>query len=144
MKTFISTAFYAYLNYICSILLLFSPWLFGFDQLKGGSASMFVPVIIGSSLLIMALFTNNELGVYKAFPMQLHLITTTFAGFFVLVSPWVFNFSSQVYIPHVCLGSFFLLAGIFTSNSPFLNKPHRALREAGIQSTDANEGRLMV
>ncbi len=144
MKTIISTSFYAYLNYIGSILLLLSPWLFGFDELKGGSASIFIPVFTGMSLLTMALFTNNELGVFKAFPMQLHLVITAFSGFFLLTSPWLFDFYAQVYIPHVCLGSFFLLAGIFTANSPFLVRPHHALREAGITSIDANEGRLMV
>jgi hypothetical protein len=65
-------------------------------------------------------------------------------AFFLAVSPWILSFAHIVFLPQLILGLLFMVLAIFTHNSPFLTKPHKALREAGIKSTDANEGRLMI
>jgi hypothetical protein len=99
---------------------------------------------MGGILLLMAMFGDNRLGLFKSLPTQMHLVMLMFCGFFLMVSPWLFSSGDMVYVPHIIFGVVFILLSIFTQNSPFLNSPHRALREAGITSLDANEGRLMV
>ena len=142
MKKYVPTTTFAVLDYLASALLYVSPWLFGFAHTNG--AASLIPMYMGGTFLLMAVFADNKLGLFKSLPMQLHLIMLLFSGFFLLVSPWLFSFSSQVFLPQALLGLFFILIAIFTQNSPFINSPHLPVREAGIQSLDANEGRLMV
>lgn len=142
MKTFISTTQFAVINYLGSMALLASPWLFGFAHLSG--AASLIPMYMGGVLLFMATFSDTKLGLFKSMPVQMHLVLLMFCGFFLMVSPWLFSSGDMVYVPHMAFGLLFLILSIFTQNSPFLTSPHRAVREAGIRSIDASEGRLMV
>ncbi len=142
MKPFIATSFYAVIQYLGSILLITSPWVFNFVDI--GGASYFIPVIMGCLLLLIAVFSDNKLGIIKVFPMQMNLFLAMFAGFLLLVGPFLYSFADKVYAPHLCLGALFFLCSLFTTNSPFTTAPHEPLREAGITSTDSHEGRLMI
>jgi hypothetical protein len=142
MKPFISTKLYGVINYVGAILLISSPWLFGFAHF--GGAALFMPLLIGWFQLIMAIFSNNSHGFLKVFPMQMHHCLDVLSGSFLLALPWTYAFSSKVFWPHFLLGSLFFIAGIFTKGSPFTTKPHQSLPEAGITSIDAHEGRLNV
>lgn len=142
MKPFIPTTEFAALDYIGSAALFASPWVFGFAHSTG--AASLIPMYMGGTFILMAMFADNKFGLFKSLPMQMHLVILMFSGFFLLVSPWIFSFADIVFLPHVIFGAIFILLPIFTQNSPFLTKPRRALREAGIKSVDANEGRLMM
>lgn len=142
MKPFIATSFYAVIQYIGGILLVSSPWVFGYDNV--GGASLFIPVIMGSLLLLIAVFSDNKLGFIKVFPMQMNMILTMLAGFLLIVGPGLYSFWPKVLLPHECFGALFFLLSIFTQNSPFTTKPHEQMREGGITSTDSLEGRLTV
>ncbi|HEY0246419.1 MAG TPA: hypothetical protein VGC01_12705 [Mucilaginibacter sp.] len=140
MKPFISTTFYGVINYAGAILLLASPWLFGFAQY--GGAALFMPLLIGWLQLIMAIFSLNPLGFVKVFPMQMHNCLDVLSGSFLMCLPWTYDFSSKVFWPHFLFGALFVIAGIFVQRSPFLTRPDRALPEAGIPSLESSEGRL--
>jgi hypothetical protein len=142
MKPFISKTFHGVINYVGAILLMASPWLFNFSELKG--AAILVPLYFGWLQLIMAIFSDNPLGFIKVFPMQMHNCLDVFSGSFLLMLPITYGFCSQVFWPHFLLGSLFFLSGIFTVESPFLTRPHRSLPEAGITSIDSHDGRLNV
>jgi hypothetical protein len=141
MKPFIPTTFYAVLQYLGSIFLITSPWIFKFGNIGG---ALFIPVIMGVLLLLIAVFSDNKLGMIQIFPMQMNLFLTMFAGFLLMVGPGLYSFAKFVFWPHFISGAVFFVLSIFTQNSPFITKPHKQLREAGITSTDAHEGRLMV
>jgi len=140
MKPFISTKFYGVINYAGAILLMASPWLFGFEQY--GGASLFMPLLIGWLQLIMAIFSDNPLGFIKVFPMQMHNCLDVLTGSFLMCLPWTYDFSSKVYLPHFLFGALFLIAGIFVHKSPFLTRATPSLPEAGLTSVDSLEGRL--
>ncbi|MEO6524083.1 MAG: hypothetical protein ABIN91_20530 [Mucilaginibacter sp.] len=142
MKTFIPTTQFAAADYLGSAALFVSPWVFGFAH-SSGAASL-IPMYMGGILLLMATFADNKLGLFKSLPNQMHMVILMFSGFFLMVSPWLFNFADVTFLPTLLFGALFMVLSIFTQNSPFLTSPHRAVREAGIQSLDANEGRLMV
>jgi hypothetical protein len=89
------------LDYILSIILLSSPWLFGFSR---NGAETWIPLIIGGSAVGYSLFTNDELGVMKLLPMGTHLTIDFLSGLFLVLSPWLFAFADVVYWPHVILG----------------------------------------
>jgi hypothetical protein len=144
MKPFISTTTYAFINYIGAALLLASPLPAVFNLTHIGGAALFIPILMGAFLSYIALFGDNKLGLIKVFPMQMSLLLAMFAGFLLMVGPWLYDFASVIFWPHLIIGAVFFLSSIFTQNSPFTTKPHQPLREAGITSTDSIEGRLNV
>jgi len=142
MRPFIPTTFYAIIQYIGSIVLISSPWLFGFDNV--GGASLFIPILMGVFLLLIAVFSDNKLGFIQVFPMQMNLFLAMMAGFLLLVGPGLYGFYDEIWAPHVILGGLFFFCSIFTQNSPFTTQPHEMMHEGQLGSTDAHEGRLMV
>jgi len=142
MKGYISTTFFGYVSYLIALVTLGSPWLFGFGQV--GGASLFLPLLLGWFQLIMCIFSNTKAGMVGVFPIQMHCVLDSFSGFVLLVAPWIYGFHPKVFVPHLILGAIILLKGVYVKNSPFINDPHKILKEAGITSTDAHEGRLMV
>ena len=140
MKPFISTTLYGVINYVCAIVLISSPWLFGFAHL--GGAALFMPMLIGWLQLIMAIFSDNPLGFIKIFPMQMHNCLDVLAGSFLLALPWTYDFSGKIWWPHFLFGALLCINGIFVQKSPFLTKATPSLPEGGITSIDSHEGRL--
>ena len=141
MKPFISRTFYGFINYAAALLLILSPWLFGFLHVTI-AAGLLVPLYMGWLQLIMAIFSDNPLGFLKVLPMQMQNCVDIFMGSFLLALPWIYAFSSQILWPHFLLGLVLVIKGVFAEGSPVLTRPHRSLPEAGITSTDAHEGRL--
>jgi|SRR5665213_3267981 len=149
MKPFVPTAVYGVLNYLLSFTMIASPWLFGLVYVSG--AALLIPIYIGWLQFIMAVFVDNETGFVKKFPMQIHLVLDVLMGFFLMVSPWLYTFSSkptannqQAFWPALLMGGLLLFLGIFTKKSPFLLRPHRSVPEGTLVSTDSTEGRLSI
>src|SRR5471030_290659 len=117
MKPFISTSTYGFLNYVVAITLMSSPWLFGFSHV--GGASFFLPLVFGWLQLIMAIFSKHEFGFIKVFPVPMHCFIDVVGGSFLLASPFVYDYSSHVFLPQLLLGSLVFLLGLFTKKSPF-------------------------
>jgi hypothetical protein len=112
MKAIIPLKAHGILDYVGGILITFSPWIFGFADL--GGAPLYIPLCLGS----MAIFSNHPYGLFKVFPMQLHLIIDMFAGILMLVSPWIYGFYHVVFLPHLLLGMMSFFAGLLTRHSP--------------------------
>ena len=142
MKPFISTAFYGFFNYIIALSLIASPWLFGFYNVS--SAALLMPIFIGWIRLVMAIFSRNEGGFIKQFPMQIHQVLDVFMGFLLMVSPWLYGYSSKEFWPQFLFGALLFFMGMFTKHSPFLTAPHHSLPEGQLTSTDSTDGRLML
>jgi SPW repeat len=115
------------LDYLVGILLIAAPWILGFAD--NGPAT-YVPVILGAGALVYSLLTNYELGLLRIIPFGTHLILDVLSGAFLAVSPWLFGFADQVYLPHLIVGVFEIAAGLMTSNAPDYtgSVAHRASR----------------
>jgi hypothetical protein len=103
------------MDYLMGVLLIASPWLFGFAN---GGAAQWVPVILGISALIYSLMTNYELGVAKTISMKTHLTLDLMSGIFLAASPWIFGFNDVVYLPHLILGIAEIGAALMTEKEP--------------------------
>ena len=110
----INTKTHGVLDYLMGILLIVSPWIFGFAD---GGAAMWIPVILGIGTLLYSLLTNYELGAFKVISMKTHLGIDMIAGIFLAVSPWIFGFADTVYMPHLTLGIIEVLAVIMTKTT---------------------------
>ncbi|GEN77334.1 SPW repeat protein [Chryseobacterium hagamense] len=115
---------HAVLDYLVGILLIGAPWILGFAD---DTAATTVPVILGASTLLYSLFTDYEYGLARMIPYKVHLAIDFTAGTLLLISPWLFGFSDRVYLPHVILGTFELVAVLMSRKSiPVLHRSKRA------------------
>jgi hypothetical protein len=89
------------LDYIVGLLLIASPWVFGFAD---GTAAQHVPVALGVGALLYSLLTNYELGLIRVIPFSVHLMLDFASGVFLAASPWLLGFADRVNLPHVILG----------------------------------------
>ena len=103
----ISSKTHALLDYLVGILLIAAPWLLGFAD---STAATVIPIVLGASTLVYSLFTNYEYGIVRVLPYKIHLTIDFIAGLLLLVSPWLFGFSDRIYLPHVILGAFEIVA----------------------------------
>jgi hypothetical protein len=115
---FISTKVHGMMDYISGLLIIASPWLFGFAD---GTAAQWVPVIVGIVLLLTSVMTNYEAGMVRTISMPTHLTMDVIAGILLLVSPWLFGFADRIAWPHVLFGIFEIGAGLMTKRSPDTN-----------------------
>ncbi len=102
---------HGYLDYIVGLLLIAAPFLFGFAD---GGPAQWVPVLLGTSVIVYSLFTAYELGVVRVIPLGFHLGLDALGGVFLAVSPWLFGFSEFVWVPHALFGVLEVLAAAMT------------------------------
>jgi hypothetical protein len=111
----ISTKAHGILDYLMGIFLIATPWIFGFAN---NTAAQWIPVTLGIVMIVMAFFTNYEMGVIKIISMRTHLTMDIILGLFLAVSPWLFNFDEIVYSPHLILGLLEVGLAMMTSRIP--------------------------
>lgn len=111
----LSTRVHGVLDYLAGALAAASPWLLGFAR---GGAETWVPVAVGGSVILFALFTDYEAGVVKRLQMPVHLWLDALGGIVLAASPWVFGFDEYVRAPHLAFGLFLVLAALPTDTIP--------------------------
>jgi hypothetical protein len=112
---FIPTRFHGMLDYVVGLILIVSPWLFGFSDV---TTATWIIVAAGIAALIQTIFTDFEVGIIRKIPMQSHLMVDFGLGVILALSPWMFNFADQVYMPHLVGGIFSILASLTTHRVP--------------------------
>jgi len=112
---FIPTRFHGMLDYIVGIIFIVAPWAFDFSDNSYATWSM---VIAGIVVLLYSAFTNYELGLVKKIPMTSHLMIDFALGVILALTPWMFSFADEVYVPHVVGGVFSILASLTTHLVP--------------------------
>ncbi|HTD99347.1 MAG TPA: hypothetical protein VK668_08660 [Mucilaginibacter sp.] len=136
MKPFISTSFFGFLSYVVAITLMASPWLFGFSR----GAAFFLPLVFGWLQLIMAIFSKNQFGFLKVFPVPMHCFLNVVGGFILATSPFIYGYyTHDVFVPQLLLGSLAVLMGIFTKKSPLTDEPEHVFRDGLSSIADIDE-----
>lgn len=112
---FIPTRFHGILDYIVGIFMIIAPWVLDFSD---NSSATWTLVIAGIAVLLQTVFTDFEVGLVRRIPMQSHLMVDFGLGVLLAISPWLFNFDERVYLPHLVLGVFSILASLTTHRVP--------------------------
>lgn len=112
---FISRKFHAVLDYLSAVILLAAPWLFHFEDV---APARDIAVISGLLILLLAISTRYEGGVFKYFSMWTHLAVDITLGAFLASSPWMFGFSNIIFWPHLVMGLLAIGAGYFIEGLP--------------------------
>lgn len=108
---FLPTRIHGMLDYLIGLLLIAAPWVLGFAD---GGAEQWVPVILGAGVIMYSLITDYELSIARIIPMPVHLGLDIMGGALLAVSPWLFGFSEEVWLPHVVVGVLEIGAGLVT------------------------------
>jgi hypothetical protein len=107
----ISRKFHAVLDYLSAVALIVSPWALHFNESKSASA---IAVIGGILIIIMSIATDYEGGILRRIPMRMHLNIDLVFGVLLAVSPWLFGFKHEVYVPHLAIGLLAIVASTLT------------------------------
>lgn len=102
-------------DYLTSILLIISPWIFGFAN---GGLAQWIIVVFGILILGTAIFTRYEFGAVKTIPMRIHLTIDVIIGLVLIPVPWILGFAGEIFWPYVVFGLLISLAGVFTKYIP--------------------------
>ena len=97
------------------MLLIIAPRVLGFSQ---GGPKTWLPVALGVGVIVYSLLTDYELSLVKVIPMPVHLGLDIAGGLLLAVSPWLFGFADEVWIPHVVFGILEIGDGLFTQTAP--------------------------
>lgn len=111
---FITRKTHAVLDYLMGVLLIASPWLFGFADVE---AAKWSAIAVGAVMLLTSLMTDYEGGVMKSVSMGTHLTLDLIAGLFLAASPWLLGFNDMVYLPHLILGIMEIGAALCTQRT---------------------------
>jgi hypothetical protein len=115
----ITSRMHAMLDYPLAVVLIASPWIFGFSDV--GGAAVAIPITIGALALGQSLITDWDLSVARIVPLPIHLTLDALAGIVLAISPFVFGFSDEgtnAWLPLVVFGVGMLSAGLLTQRSP--------------------------
>jgi hypothetical protein len=97
-------------------LLIAAPWILGFS---GDRSATIVPIVLGAAAVLYMLLTAYELGLLKVFSMRFHLLLDLASGIILAVSPWLFNFKDQVFLPHLIVGCLEVIVSLTTDATPY-------------------------
>ncbi|WP_164122931.1 MULTISPECIES: SPW repeat protein [Sphingobacterium] len=111
MKKIIPRVFHACIDYSLVSLLLAGPSIFISNY---GVSAKCVSLFIGVFLALMNLFTAYEGGIIRLVNIRIHLLIEKLAGIFLIISPWLFDFSGQTFLFHVFAGLVLFGIGVFT------------------------------
>jgi hypothetical protein len=102
----IPTKTHAGMDYAVGLLLIASPWLFGFSD--ESTAATWIAVLAGIAMLGLSMITEYEGGLLaRLIPMRTHLLADAGLGLLLAVSPWLFGFADEgtnAWLPFVAIG----------------------------------------
>jgi len=93
------------LDYPAGILLIASPWIFGFSDVGNGAAA--IPIVIGALIIVQSLMTDYELSLANVISMRVHLLFDVMTGLALASAPFIsgdHRRGGKYWLPHVTVG----------------------------------------
>lgn len=109
---FISSTAHGIFDYIMGIGLI----LLGIMAMPEEAPAIagIVLIAVGALVIILALFTNYEMGLVRKIKLANHQMADNAIGVFLAVSPWLFNHYEITYGFHMLIGFAIIFFGMFT------------------------------
>lgn len=120
---FISSKVHTIIGLVVGVVLLLAPQMFRFDD---NQAATLITMGVGFFIIISELVTTSRMSPLKLIPMRIHLILDYVTGIFLILSPWLFGFSEEVWVPHVIVGILTVGYAAFTNPSLDSNESARS------------------
>jgi len=116
----IPTKTHAGMDYAVGLLLIASPWLFGFAD--ESTSATWIAVLAGVAMLGLSMITDYEGGLLtRLVPMRMHLMTDAGLGLLLAVSPWLFGFADEgtnAWLPFLAIGLGEIASAAITDPEP--------------------------
>src|SRR3954466_14085493 len=128
----ITSRMHAMLDYPLGVVLILSPWIFGFSDV--GGAAVTVPIVMGALAIVQSLVTDRGVTAAGVFPPPVHLMTDVAAGIVLAASPFVLGFADEgtnAWLPHAVFGGGPLGAGLMTQRVRETPRDVRGRRSTG-------------
>jgi hypothetical protein len=129
----IPTKLHAGMDYAVGLLLIASPWLFGFAD--ESTAATWIAVLAGVAMLGLSMITDYEGGLLaRLTPMRTHLMADAGLGLLLAVSPWLFGFADEgtnAWLPFLAIGLGEIAAAATTDPEPEERSPRRSTAYTG-------------
>jgi len=77
---------------IAAVVLIASPWIFGFSSVNSAKV---IAIVIGVIMLLSGAMTRWRLAVAHVIPLRMHYMTDLLLGVVLIVAPFVFGFSGN-------------------------------------------------
>ena len=111
----IPTRLHGIIDYLFAGVLLLLPLVAGIDL---GTAGAWVPIVLGLILLGYSVITDQEYSLKRQIDPKLHLWLDAGVGIVLAISPWLFGFDREVWLPHLVLGILLVLVAILSDTIP--------------------------
>jgi hypothetical protein len=111
----IPTRVHGVIDYVFAVVLLTLPLVAGIGL---GTAGAWVPIILGLVLLGYTVITDQEFSLKREIDPKLHLWLDAGVGILLAISPWLFGFDRDTWLPHLVLGILFLAVAILSETIP--------------------------
>jgi hypothetical protein len=118
----ISRRMHGVLDYVFAVLLIASPWIFGFSH---QAVDTRIAVIFGAGMALYSCMTNYEMGLIRMVPFPMHLFLDALGGFALLFA-WV-HFATWG-VPGIVFAAFGLLEMVVV----FLTRNVRELKTGAV------------
>jgi hypothetical protein len=119
----ITTKTHAWMDYATGLVLIASPWLFGFAD--ESTVATWIALLAGIAMLGLSTITDYEGGLLgRLIPMRTHLMADAGLGLLLAASPWLFGFADEginAWLP-------FLVIGLGELGAAATTDPERATR----------------
>jgi len=99
------------LDYLLGVIMVVSPWLFGFSNWTMASC---VVILMGCSLIGYSVFTAYELSIAKLIPFNVHLTLDLFSALFLFVCAFWVSFRHPIAWPLLIFAVIEIATVIFT------------------------------
>ena len=103
-----------FIDYVLSLALLISPWLF---NMESGSMASKIIYTIGLCILLNNFITKHKFGLTKMLCVTTHLKVDLFLAVFLAASPWLYGFQNSYALPHIFIG-LLIIANVLLTKVP--------------------------
>jgi prepilin signal peptidase PulO-like enzyme (type II secretory pathway) len=88
----ISPNTHAMIEPIMALLIIVSPWLFGFSDVSDAKT---ICIIVGAVMLVAGSMTDWRYSLANVIPLRMHFMTDLLLAAVLVLSPFVFGFSDE-------------------------------------------------
>lgn len=95
---------HAALEPIIGIVLIASPWIFGFSNVDDAKT---LAIVLGVAVLLAGMMTRWRVSLVKLIPIRTHFMMDVGVAILMIAAPWIFGFSDSS-----AAARFFVIAGV--------------------------------
>lgn len=87
---FVTKRIHAFLDYPVAIALIALPFLLGLGN--SNAFALYLSVVTGIAALLLTIFTNHHLGVFRVIPYRIHLMVDFLVAIVFVLAPFILSF----------------------------------------------------